>query len=94
MSRYKNNPTKKLKDGPRVYRTRLYPDIPKRNDDQYVRTQDGDRLDLLAYEYYGDQSLWWIIASANNIHDAPLGLRPNMVLRIPQNYIQIKRQFS
>lgn len=27
----------------------------------------GDRLDLLAKRYYGDHTLWWIIADFNNI---------------------------
>jgi hypothetical protein len=94
MSRYENNPIKKLKDGREVYRSKIYPDIPLKNDDVYVVTQTGDRLDLLAYEYYKDQSLWWIIASANNIHNAQLGLKEGTILRIPQNYIQIQSNFN
>lgn len=94
MGRYKNNNTKTLRDGRRVYRSRIYPNIPLRDDDEYVITQEGDRLDLLAYEFYKDQSLWWIIASANNIHNAPLGLEAGLTLRIPQNYIQIKNKFT
>ena len=94
MSRYENNPIKKLKDGREVYRSKIYPDIPLKNDDVYVVTQTGDRLDLLAYEYYKDQSLWWIIASANNIHNAQLGIREGTILRIPQNYIQIQSNFN
>jgi hypothetical protein len=94
MSRYRNNPIKKLKDGREVYRSKIYPDIPLRNDDVYVVTQTGDRLDLLAYEYYKNQSLWWIIASANNIHNAQLGLKEGTILRIPQNYIQIQSNFN
>jgi len=94
MSRYENNPIKKLKDGREVYRSKIYTDIPLRNDDVYVVTQTGDRLDLLAYEYYRDQSLWWIIASANNIHNAQLGIKEGTILRIPQNYIQIQSNFN
>lgn len=94
MSRYRNNPIKKLRDGREVYRSKIYPDIPLRNDDVYVVTQTGDRLDLLAYQYYGSQSLWWIIASANNIHNAQLGLKEGTILRIPQNYIQIQSNFN
>jgi len=93
-SRYRNNPTKKLKDGRRVYRSKIYPNIPLRDDDVYVATETGDRLDTLAYQYYNDASLWWIIASANNLHDAPLGLEDGTILRIPQNYIQINSKFN
>ena len=44
-SRYKNNEIKKLSDGRRVYRSKVYPNIPLRDDDKYVVTQTGDRLD-------------------------------------------------
>lgn len=93
-SRYTNNKTKKLKDGRTVYSSKIYPQIPLRDDDVYVATETGDRLDTLAYEYYNDSTLWWIIASANNLHDAPLGLKDGTILRIPQNYIQILSNFN
>lgn len=92
-SRYENNETKKLADGRTVYRSRIYPDIPLRDDDIYVATETGDRLDTLAYQYYNDASLWWIIAAANNIHNAPFGLADGTILRIPQNYIEILSNF-
>ena len=93
-SRYFNNPKKKLNDGRRVYSSKLYPKIPLRDDDIYVASETGDRLDTLAYQYYQNSSLWWIIASANNIHDAPLGLKDGTILRIPQNYIEINNKFK
>lgn len=93
-SRYRNNRTKKLKDGRTVYRSKIYPEIPLRDSDLYVASETGDRLDTLAYQYYDDASLWWIIAAANNIHDAPLGLEDGTILRIPQNYIQINSNFN
>lgn len=94
ISRYRNNRTKRTSDGRLVYRTKIYPNIPLRDDDIYVVTDITDRLDTLAYKYYNDASLWWIIASANNIHDAPLGIKEGLVLRIPQNYIQISNNFK
>lgn len=92
-SRYENNESKKLVDGRIVYRSKIYPEIPLRDDDVYVASETGDRLDTLAYQYYNDASLWWIIAAANNIHDAPFGLTDGTILRIPQNYIEILSQF-
>lgn len=92
--RYKNNEIKTTNDGRRVYRSRIYPDIPLRDDDIYVASETGDRLDTLAYQYYKDSSLWWIIASANNIHNAPFGLTDGTILRIPQNYIEILNNFN
>jgi hypothetical protein len=93
MSRYYNNPVKKTFDGREVYRTRIYPNIPLKDTDVYVMTETGDRLDTLAFQYYEDSSLWWIIAAANNIHDAPMGLQDGTILRIPLNYIQINSNF-
>ena len=39
MSRYRGNETKKLLDGREVYRSKIYPNIPLRDDDVYVVTQ-------------------------------------------------------
>mgnify|MGYP000085230497 CR=1 FL=1 len=93
-SRYENNETKNTIDGRLVYRSKIYPNIPLSDDDIYVATETGDRLDTLAYQYYKDSSLWWIIASANNIHNAPFGLKDGTILRIPQNYIQIINNYT
>ena len=92
-SRYENNEFKVTTDGRRVYRSRIYPKIPLRDDDIYVATETGDRLDTLANQYYNDSSLWWIIASANNLHNAPFGLEDGTILRIPTNYIEILNNF-
>ena len=92
-SRYENNEVKTTNDGRRVYRSKIYPQIPLRDDDIYVATETGDRLDTLAYQYYKDSSLWWIIASANNLHNAPFGLKDGTILRIPINYIEILNNF-
>jgi hypothetical protein len=92
-SRYENNKIQKLKDGRRVFRTRLYPDIPKSDKDIYIVTQTGDRMDALANQFYGDASLWWIIATANNIHDALFAVPDGTTLRIPQNYNKIINDF-
>jgi nucleoid-associated protein YgaU len=93
-SRYQNNETKKSNDGRTVFRSKIYPNIPLKDDDVYVATESGDRLDTLAHQFYGDSTLWWIIASANNIHNAVFGLEDGTVLRIPQNYIQILNNFT
>ena len=43
----------------------------------------GQRLDELASRYYGDASLWRLIAEANGIDD-PLSVPAGQVLRIPR----------
>jgi phage tail protein X len=88
-SRYNKNSIKKLPDGRRVYRTKIYKNIPKSDKDIYIVTQTGDRLDTLAYDFYGDSSLWWIIATANNIHDATFAVPDGTTLRVPENFREI-----
>jgi hypothetical protein len=43
---------------------------------------EGDRLDWIAYEEYGDAREWRRLAEANHLHN-PLDLRAGMVLAIP-----------
>ena len=64
-----------------------YPEIPLSADDLYVITTTGDRLDLLANQFYNDIRLWWIIAAANPniIRRDSIALAPNIELRIPSN---------
>jgi|TARA_B110000977_G_C10669257_1_gene334999 hypothetical protein len=93
-SRYLTNEVKKLNDGRIVYKSKLYPKIPKSDEDIYIVTQDGDRLDTIAYQFYEDASLWWLVASANNVHDAPFALKSGTELRIPMNYTEIINNFN
>ena len=93
-SRYQNNETKKLNDGREVFKSKIYPKIPKSDSDIYIVTQGGDRLDSIAYQFYENSSLWWIIASANNIHDAPFALAEGTELRVPMNYVSITENFN
>jgi hypothetical protein len=93
-SRYQTTQTKKTFDGKLVYRPKIYPNIPLRDDDIYVATETGDRFDTLAFDFYGDSKMWWIIASANNIHNAVFAFEDGTILRIPQNYIEIFNSFT
>ena len=94
QSRYTNNKFKKTIDGREVLQSKIYPNIPPSDDDIFVATETGDRLDTLAYQFYNDSTFWWIIACANNIHNASIGFREGTILRIPQNYIDILRDFE
>lgn len=93
-SRYTNSRIKVLNTGETVYRTKIYPNIPLKDTDIYAVVQTGDRLDTLANQFYNDSTLWWIIATANNIHDAPFSIPDGTVLRIPRDYTAIIRQFN
>jgi hypothetical protein len=83
--------TKKLYDGREVYRPKIYPQIPLRDDDLYIVTELGDRFDTLAYDFYENSSFDWIIKQANNIHGAVFAIQPGTLLRVPQNWIEIQR---
>jgi hypothetical protein len=92
--RYENGEMKKLDDGRIVYTSTIYPSIPLQDSDIYVVTQEGDRLDTIANQFYGDSSLWWIIATSNNIHDAPIAVDDGTILRIPKDYLTIINKFK
>ena len=84
MDRYrftKKEKDKKLKMD--KYKAILYPEVILRDNDIYIYTKDGDRLDLLSYKYYGDVTLWWIIAQANHIGKGSFIIKPGTHLRIP-----------
>ena len=89
MKRYARTQVKMDKSGMRVYSTTYYPRILLNNNDKFVRTKDGDRLDTLAHKYYKNPSLWWIIAQANHIGKGTLVIKPGIQLRIPTNVASI-----
>ncbi len=63
--------------------TTLYSNIPESDNDLYVISQYGDRLDQLANQYYGDVTLWWYIAKANHLKF--MTIPPGTRLRIPHS---------
>ena len=95
MNRYQNIPIIKSVTGKQIYATSRYPEIPLSENDIYVYTTQGDRYDLLALNFYGDSSLWWIIASANpNIDLMTLAIPEGVQIRIPGNFTQVISEFS
>jgi hypothetical protein len=87
MNRYQNIPTEIINKKP-VYRTVKYPEIPLDENDTYVTTVQGDRFDILALQYYQDQSLWWIISIANDsLPQNSLIIPEGIQLRIPANTV-------
>ena len=92
MKRYSSTKQKLDKSGVRVYTTTYYPEIPISDSDRFVRPVDGDRIDLLANRYYGDSTLWWVIAKANGIKGRT-AVSTEELLRIPGNVQQILQKF-
>ncbi len=95
MNRYTQSPNRVYRryDGKQVLNTTRYPRIPLSMNDIYIFATEADYLDTLAYKFYNDSTLWWIIAQANGIKN---GLNPPVgkQLRIPQNVSQIVAAFN
>jgi nucleoid-associated protein YgaU len=90
MNRYQDIIITKDSEGTRYYRNSKYPRVPLSINDVYVITTEGDRLDILAQQYYGDSSLWWIISIANEtLKQDSLHITPGTQIRIPSNYSEI-----
>jgi hypothetical protein len=85
MNRYNYTSTNPRWDGKQVYNTLLMPPIPFAQDDIYIITNETMYLDQLAYTYYKDPSLWWIIANANSLGKGRLSVPSGLQLRIPRN---------
>jgi len=73
-----------------------YPELPKDVNDIYAYTTLGDRLDLLAQQFYGNTNLWWIIASGNPevIPQNSLFIPVGIEIRIPYNVSLAKTLFN
>ena len=77
MSRYdstnmiKVNKQKRSGEKPKTfmkYETTILNKVPEGDGDIHVISQNGDRLDNLAFQFYGNAGLWWFIAQTNNIN--------------------------
>lgn len=64
-----------------LYRKKI--EYTPKADDNYHVTNDGDTLDGIAFNYYGESKLWWVIADVNNIEN-PLNLDSGLTLLVPK----------
>jgi len=73
--------------GDLYYRTVYYPEVPPQESDIYVETEWGDRLDLLANQFYQNVALYWLIslANPNTVGFGQLTIPRGTQLRIPTN---------
>lgn len=83
------NTTQSIKNGKPIKHYK-FPEFPKQEEalenttlDEYI-WRAGDKFSSLAYKFYGDVHLWWVIAWFNK---TPLetGLVPGDVIVIPRN---------
>jgi hypothetical protein len=94
MKRYDNIPIQNRWDGKRVYKTAVYPVIIPQDTDIQVVSNTADYLDSLALKYYGDPSLFWIIALANNLGKGRLSVPEGLTLRIPIDVSNILAEYN
>jgi hypothetical protein len=78
-----------LLEGVEFWDTLVLPDATPRPDDIVHKVEEGDRIDLIAQQYYQDPILWWVIAWANNLEIIPTDLKDGDNLLIPsKNFVQ------
>jgi phage tail protein X len=95
MLRYSQIPIQTRYDGKMVYKSTIYPVIQPQDTDVQIVSNDGDYLDTLAYKYYGDPTLWFIIALANpGIGKGRFSIPAGLTLRIPIDINSIINQYN
>ena len=82
--------------GTQYYKDVTYPEVLPNENDIWVETEFGDRLDLLANQFYQDVTLYWIIAIANPniVNMGSLFLTEGSQIRIPVNVQQIVDSYN
>ncbi len=93
MKRYSTTRQRLDKSGIRVYGTTYYPEIPVSDNDQFIYPRFGERLDLLAHRFYGDVTLWWVIAKANGLK-GKVFVPQDTEIRIPGNISKVLEDFN
>ena len=94
--RIENIKVKRNPNNKKYYKPLRYPEIPLSINDIYIITSEGDRLDLLANQFYYDTDYWWVIATANPnvIRRDSIKIKSGIELRIPQNIQNILNDFE
>ena len=78
----------------RVYKPTIYPSIPMKDSDIFIMPVVGEKLENLANRFYGDGSLWWIIAKANNINDSTVISNTLKRVRIPTEIQEVLQKLD
>jgi hypothetical protein len=94
MKRYATNATQTRWDGKQVFKSTIYPTVTPSSSDILITASETDYLDTLAQKYYKDATLWWVIASVNNVGKGRLSVVPGTQLRIPFDITSILIEFK
>ena len=85
MQRYQDITVLNNSQGIRYYATVKYPEIPVDQNDIYFISSFGDRVDLVANDFYQDVTLYWIIMVANGLSADSIFIPPGTQVRVPAN---------
>lgn len=94
MKRYNTSNRLSSITGRKYYPTVKYPVIEEKLSDIYIIGSFSDRLDNLAWQYYKDPTLWWIIAEANGIGKGSLLVPVGKQIRIPTEITNILQEYT
>ena len=83
--RYRNIGTQKTDSGKTIYLPTKYPTLVPSNEDYYIIAREEDRFDLIASDFYGQSTYWWVVAMANDLPGDSMYAPPGTQLRIPGN---------
>ena len=80
----------------KLYKHIIYPQVPIQEEDIYITTSFGDRLDLLADRFYRDEKLWWVINIANpsKVNRDSFFIKAGTQIRIPSNLSSFLQNFE
>ena len=84
-SRYLNIKKTFSQEKKQIYIQTYYPSIGFKDDDLYIITSNTDRLDLIAFDFWGDDKLWWVLAMVNNLECDSMFPPNGTQLRIPKD---------
>ena len=83
MAKYQEVRIRKDKTGKTVHATRLLSNTTPKVLTTY-RPSAYERLDNVAFKFYGDPKFWYLIAQSNNLANGTLHAPPGITLLIPE----------
>ena len=92
--RYQNIGIQKTNSGETIYLPTKYPSLAPSNNDYYIIAREEDRFDLIASDFYGQPTYWWIIVMANDLPVDSMYAPPGFQLRIPGNLNNALSEFN
>jgi hypothetical protein len=90
--RYEKSQERRNANNKKTLATGIPATIKRNVQDIYIYTRVGDRLDLLASQYYGDRTKWVYLAAANKLKE--MVVEPGIQLRIPFDATVVEQEWE